>query len=87
LVLLKKEHVLPSLFRTVAAPPAVAAELAHPEAPDAVRKWIACPPSWWLVQAPQRIDSSIDLDSGEREAIALAQELRADRILLDETKA
>jgi predicted nucleic acid-binding protein len=87
LVLLNKEYVLASLFQTVAAPPAVAAELARSEAPEAVRKWIARPPPWLRIQAPRVVDSSIDLDSGEREAIALAQEIRADRILLDEAKA
>ena len=39
------------------------------------------------MQAPKAVDRSLDLDTGEREAIALAQEFNADRILLDEAKA
>ena len=87
LVLLKKDHILPAMFGTVFAPPAVVQELSSKGAPEAVRAWVGSPPSWLHVQAPTHVDYSLDLDVGEREAIALAQELNADRILLDEAKA
>ena len=87
LVLLKKDYVFPAMFGAVFAPPAVVAELSSKGAPEAVRAWIGSPPSWLHVQSPRDVDRSLDLDTGEREAIALAQELNADRILLDEAKA
>lgn len=87
LILLRKDSVLPALFGSVVAPPAVMAELSHLQAPAVVREWIAHLPSWLKILAPREVDATLDLDLGEREAIALAQELRADRILLDEAKA
>jgi predicted nucleic acid-binding protein len=87
LVLLKKDFVLPALFGTVIAPPAVAAELSREQAPQSVREWIAARPVWLKIQAPRSTDATLDLDIGEKEAIALALELNADRILLDESKA
>ena len=87
LVLLGKADILPALFGAVSIPPAVFAELSRAQAPDAVRAWIAAPPDWLHIQAPSVVDRSVNLDDGEREAIALAWELRADRILLDDAKA
>lgn len=87
LVLLKKDHVLPALFGAVIAPPAVVVELLREQTPAAVRQWMAAPPAWFRVQAPRSIDESLDLDSDEKEAIALARELNADLILLDDAKA
>jgi predicted nucleic acid-binding protein len=78
-------HLLPALFGQVVVPPAVVAEIAvgirqGNDLPDLAR----LP---WIVQRtpamPPRYPGSIDLDAGEREAIALALELRC-RILIDE---
>jgi predicted nucleic acid-binding protein len=38
--------LLPSLFEKVLTPERVRDELAHVEAPAAVRAWIAAPPTW-----------------------------------------
>jgi predicted nucleic acid-binding protein len=87
LIQLGKDQVLAALFGTVSIPPAVGLELSRAQAPDVVRAWIAHPPPWLRICAPRTVDPSLDLDLGESQAIALAEELHADRILLDETKA
>jgi predicted nucleic acid-binding protein len=47
------------------------------------------PPSWLQVQALRSVlDQALgSLDAGEREAIALAEELQADQLLLDDADA
>lgn len=89
LILIQHEHLLPQLFGRVLIPPAVLAELQHPETPEQVRKWFVKPPEWLRVLRPTaQPDRGLDyLDPGEREAIALAEELKADQILLDEFDA
>ncbi|NJP12654.1 MAG: DUF3368 domain-containing protein [Leptolyngbyaceae cyanobacterium RU_5_1] len=70
-------------------PQAVYSELSDASAPAPVQAWIATPPNWLTVQpVSQPSDAIADLlDPGEREAILLAQELKADLILLDDMKA
>ena len=46
LVLTGDIALLPSLFEKVLTPERVRDELAHVEAPAAVRAWIAAPPTW-----------------------------------------
>jgi predicted nucleic acid-binding protein len=89
LVLIHQADLLPELFGVVLIPPAVFEELYHPETPDSVRTWIAYPQSWLRVQPlGSNPDHALDyLDSGEREAIALAEEVHADQLLLDDTEA
>ena len=67
-------------------PPAVYEELQNAETPSPVQLWL---PPWLQVQTLSlQPDPKLDyLDAGEREAIALAEEWKADQILLDEMDA
>ena len=89
LILIHQVDLLPQLFDRILIPPAVFEELQHQETPDVVRRWIAGPPSWLQVQALRSVlDPALGfLDPGEREAIALAEELQADQLLLDDADA
>lgn len=89
LVLIDAAHVLPALFGNVIIPQAVYDELSTPSAPDLVRHWIAHRPDGLLVRrAIAKSDPELQpLDSGEREVILLAEDLRADLIILDERAA
>jgi predicted nucleic acid-binding protein len=80
--------VLPQLFGHVLVPPAVASELSHAKTPDVVRAWLASRPEWMEIRSPSRIDPTLGMDDpGEREAISLALELKADLLLADDKKA
>src|SRR5215831_12654676 len=89
LVLIQAVDLLPRLFGEVLIPSAVFAELKDAETPAPVRTWLGNMPSWLQVQSLQSSpDPQLDyLDDGEREAIALAEELNADQLLLDESDA
>ena len=68
-------------------PEPVASELSAAGAPAVVREWITKPPTWVDVRpVPPDAVSMItdDLDLGERAAIALAETVRADLLLIDE---
>lgn len=55
-------------------------------APERVRKWLEVPPSWLELRTPSaRFDAGLSrLNVGEREAILLASELGANRLIIDE---
>jgi len=86
LILTGDIDVLPALFDRVILPAVVRDELKHRKAPPAVQRWIADPPSWAEMHQTAHVrDASIEeLDAGEKDAIALAVELRADLILMDD---
>jgi predicted nucleic acid-binding protein len=86
LVLIGHIEVLPKLFEKVILPAVVRDELARPKAPPAVQSWIATPPAWIEIhQVVHRHDPEMDkLDPGEEDAIALAIELHADLLLMDD---
>ena len=73
---------LPKLYGEVVIPPAVHAELCHEQSP--ATKWANQPPEWLRIAGPQSVSLNLTLDAGERDAIALALELSADLILMDE---
>ena len=87
LVLIGHVDVLPVIFSRVVAPPAVLAEMIQSGAPKLVTNWAMSPPSWLEVIAPEKVDANLPLGCGEIEAISLAQQLKADRLLVDERKA
>jgi predicted nucleic acid-binding protein len=84
LVTIGHVDVLPTLFQRIAIPSEVAFELAAPKRPEVVRVFIVAPPPWLEVCSPSSLERIPDLHAGEEAAIALARELQADRIILDE---
>src|ERR1035437_8468877 len=84
LVLIDAINVLPALYEQVYVPPIVLDELKHPGSPVTVGRWASALPAWLVVQAPSRVVPQIRLHAGEAQAIALAQELGANLILMDE---
>lgn len=80
-------EVLPALFGTVLIPAKVEEELMHPATPDAVKLFVASPPAWLQVRSPAHVEHIPKLDPGEEAAICLAQETRADAVLLDDKDA
>lgn len=86
LIEIDEAHILETLFGKVIIPKRVFQELQHPKTPQKVRDWIQATPVWIEVKTadlsryvPQR-----KIDQGEHEAIALALELQADRLLIDD---
>jgi predicted nucleic acid-binding protein len=89
LLLIDLIDLLPELYGKVIIPQAVLNELSVPQAPEAVQAWIAQPPVWLEVlsiENPPDVEL-IQLDLGEQEAIALAEQLGADLIIVDDRDA
>lgn len=86
LILIGEIEVLGQMYGHVVIPETVRKELTQSGAPAGVREWIAHPPGWLKVLSPTAVpDAELDrLDAGERDAIALAQELAADQLIVDE---
>lgn len=89
LILIGEVEVLPLLFGRVIIPPSVRDELTAPGAPEEVRAWIDSSPEWLEVQPVRSVPSSITpgLHAGERDVLALANELGADLVILDDGAA
>jgi predicted nucleic acid-binding protein len=88
LILADCESVLEKLYGQLFIPPAVLAELGHASAPIQIARWAATPPPWLRVATPASIPERYKgLDLGERQALALAKEIKAELILLDDKAA
>ncbi len=87
LVLIDHIQVLPQLFDQVIIPQAVLDELNHERTPERVRQWVSALPDWAIARVAESVDSSLKLGRGEREAISLAEQLKADALLMDDWKA
>lgn len=86
LILIEEIDVLSKLYGRVVIPRAVSEELMRSRAPLKVQEWIKQPPNWLEILVPIGVvDAKLaKLDTGEREAIALAEELSADQLIVDE---
>jgi predicted nucleic acid-binding protein len=89
LVEIEEAHILEELFGKVIVPLAVFNELQHRKTPLAIKEWIANAPGWLEVKQATRsmFTPERNLDIGEIEAFALAIELNATLILLDDRLA
>jgi len=87
LVLIEEIDLLPQLFTTVVLPAAVLAELQHPRTPPRVASWARELPPWLRVISPEGPVGDVGLGRGEAEAIAVATQIAADTVLIDERKA
>jgi predicted nucleic acid-binding protein len=86
LILIGQDRLLEALYGRVIVPPAVLAELQSQAAPPRVKTWMSRRPDWLEVNdAVFPADPSLaHLDAGERDAILLAQTLKADVLLMDD---
>jgi predicted nucleic acid-binding protein len=88
LVLIDQIQLLSKLYGRVFIPQSVAEELKASETPEVVRSWIASPPRWLEIDSEVPVaDSNLsELHQGERDAIALAQHLQAEALIIDERR-
>jgi predicted nucleic acid-binding protein len=87
LIAIGQEHLLGQLFEKVFVPAAVYGELTDARTPAEVRRRISSLPAWFEVHTVNESAAALDavaLHQGEREAILLAETLRADVLLIDE---
>ncbi|BAU12239.1 hypothetical protein LEP3755_27680 [Leptolyngbya sp. NIES-3755] len=86
LILIEQIDLLPRLYGQIIIPEAVQRELQAFNTPLTVQQWISQPPSWLTIQAlSYPPDPALSrLDPGEQDAIALAEELNARLLLIDE---
>ncbi|MFZ4599710.1 MAG: DUF3368 domain-containing protein [Terrimicrobiaceae bacterium] len=87
LTLVGRENLLDAIFHKVVVPPAVQTEFVRLAGSSGRFAGLVLP-TWIRLQAPETIPATIacdaDLDSGESQALALALEIRADGVLIDE---
>lgn len=87
LILIDEVDLLARLFGQIVLRRIVQAELLHPDAPPAVRAWVADLPSWIAVHENPVSPPIAGLQAGEQAAILLAEVIDADIVLLDEKAA
>lgn len=93
LIAIGKVDLLRKAYGSVVVPEAVWAELQAESTPFPVKAWLQSAPAWLQVRRARQplpdtasLDSLAQLDAGEREAIRLAVELKADLLLMDEAQ-
>ena len=74
------------IFGSIILPSAVQEELSRPDAPEIVRGWASQRPDWIEVRTPMQRQNYAGLGLGETDALALAEELQADILLIDERR-
>lgn len=86
LILIDQVSLLKVLYGRVIVLQAVFSELQDEAAPARVKEWISNRPEWLEVKhAASILDPGLAyLDPGERDAISLAQDLKADVLLMDD---
>lgn len=87
LIAIEQEHLLGQIFEKVFVPGAVREELTDARTPEIVRRRVLSLPAWFEVRTVQEVDAAtfpVTLHRGERQAILLAEALRADVLLIDE---
>jgi len=89
LIEIEQARILEALFGKIIIPEKVAEELQRSKTPQKVKDWMLARPDWLEIRkadltlfTPQK-----KIDEGEREAFALALELKADAVLLDDKNA
>jgi len=89
LILIGEVGLIAQLYGRLVVPESVIAELSHPRSPAVVRSWTQALPAWVEVREIRLPpDPALaEFDAGERDALALAEEVRADLLLLDENAA
>lgn len=89
LILIDCVDVLSRMYGRIFIPPAVLDEMTAPNSPEAVRRWAESPPEWLLIKPPAVIEDIPRLGrgkrgAGEKAAIALALELHAEALVIDD---
>jgi len=87
LIAIEQEHLIGKLFDKVFVPVAVHDELTDAKTPETVRRRLASLPAWFEVRTVDETGMPtfpVTLHRGERQAILLAEALRADVLLIDE---
>jgi predicted nucleic acid-binding protein len=86
LILIDAAEILRALYGKVLTSPEVVDELSQARTPEIVRLWTVSRPDWLEVRVSSRSHTGFPalLGAGERAAIALAEELHADALLIDD---
>jgi predicted nucleic acid-binding protein len=88
LIQIERIDLLSQIYDSILLPHGVLEELSHNNAPSAVKSWAVSLPTWahLCIVRSQPDPSLAFLDKGEREAIQIALEQHADRLLIDERR-
>ena len=89
LIEIDEQDLLKALFGQVILPQGVTEELLHPKAPPKIKDWMQNLPDWIEVRTADTtlFQPQKKIGKGERQAIALAIEMKADAVLADDRGA